>query len=899
MPLSAGTRLGPYEILSALGAGGMGEVYRARDTKLDRAFAIKILPEAFAADTERIARFRREAKTLASLNHPNVAHIHGLEESNGVRALVMELVEGEDLSDRIARGAIPVAEALPIAKQIADALEAAHEQGIIHRDLKPANIKVRLDGTVKVLDFGLAKAMEPTGVASPSLSQSPTITAPALTQAGMILGTAAYMSPEQARGKRVDKRADIWAFGCVLYEMLTGQRAFGGHGVSETLARVIEREPDWTRLPYTLSPALRTYIKRCLQKDPRQRVQAIGDVRLALEGAFETSVGQTAALPVAAPWRRVAIVAVAAAIISGALIGTLVWIAMRRAPPRVSRLQIAPSGPAALTTNWNDCNLAITPDGSRLIYVGNQGTQIFVRALDSLAPVAVFTGDVRRGLFVSPDGQWIGFVDGFSVLKKVPVTGGPAVTLATLDTAGPSGATWGPMDTIIVATNSVETGLQQVSGAGGPLTVLTRPDRAQGEADHFWPEMLPGGRAVLFTITALTGGLDAAQVAVLDLQTGMRKILVRGGSHAHYVSSGHLVYLAAGALHALPFDVARLETRGTPVPVVRDVETTVNGAVIAVVAGDGTLAYVPGSVAGTPRTLVWVNRQGHETPIPVSARPYLLPALSPDGTRAAVFANDQERDLWLCDLGRTTLTRLTFTPSLDVVQVWTPDSRRLIFTSERAGVRNLFWQAADGSGAVERLTESPNTQYPMAVSPDGRKLIFAEATPSTDIDLMMIELEGARRVTPLVQSPFSERNGIISPDGRWLAYETNDSGRFEVYVRPFPDVNAGHWQVSTDGGTRPIWTRSGQELIYVSPTGALMGVGVASGSSWGATTPTLLVKAGYFTIPIWWGRSYDVSRDAQQFLMIKEGGADGTAAPASIIVVQNWVEELKRLVPVK
>jgi eukaryotic-like serine/threonine-protein kinase len=897
MPLSAGTRLGPYEILSALGAGGMGEVYRARDMKLDRAVAIKILPEAFAADTERIARFQREAKTLASLNHPNIAHIHGLEESNGGRALVMELVEGEDLAQRIARAAIPVDEALPIAKQMADALEAAHEQGIIHRDLKPANIKVRRDGTVKVLDFGLAKAMEPTGVASPSVSQSPTITTPAMTEAGMILGTAAYMSPEQARGKPVDKRADIWAFGCVLYEMLTGQRTFDGQGVSETLARVIEREPDWAKLPATLSPALHTYIRRCLQKDPRQRVQAIGDVRLALEGAFETTA-LTAAPTVVTQWRRNALVGVAAIIASAAITGALVWLAMRPAPPRVSRLQVTPSGAAALSINWNDRGLTITPAGSRLIYVGNQGTQIFIRALDALAPVAVFTGN-PRGLFVSPDGQWIGFVDGLSVLKKVAVTGGRAITLATLDTAGPSGASWAPDDTIIIATNGVATGLQRVGAAGGPMTVLTRPDRAQGEADHFWPEMLPGGRAVLFTITALTGGLDAAQVAVLDLQTGIRKILVRGGSHAHYVSSGHLVYLAAGALHAVPFDVTRLETRGTPVPVVHDVETTVNGAALAVVAGDGTLAYVPGNVAGTPRTLVWVDRQGHETPIPAPPRPYLLPAVSPEGTRVAVFANDQERDLWLWDLGRATLTRLTFAPGLDVVQVWTPNSRRLIFTSERAGVRNLFWQVADGSGAVERLTESPNTQYPTAVSPDGRKLVFAEETPRTDTDVMMIELEEARRVTPLVQSPFTERNGIISPDGRWLAYEANDSGRFEVYVRPFPDVNSGHWQVSTDGGTRPIWTRSGQDLIYVSPTGALMGVGVSRGPSWAVTTPTLLVKEGYVTIPIWWGRSYDVSPDGQRFLMIKEGGTEGTAAPASIIVVQNWVEELKRLVPTK
>ncbi len=917
MTLSAGSRLGPYEILSALGAGGMGEVYRARDTKLNRDVAIKVLPESFAHDPDRLARFQREAQVLASLNHPNIAHIHGLEESGGIRALVMELVEGEDLTQRIARGPIPLDEALPIARQIADALEAAHEQGIIHRDLKPANIKVRADGTVKVLDFGLAKAMDSASGLRPQAAEamnSPTITTPAVTEAGRILGTAAYMAPEQARGKPVDKRADIWAFGCVLFEMLTGERAFDAEGVSDTLARVIEREPDWARLPTTLSPALRTYVTRCLQKDPRQRVQAIGDVRLALEGAFETDVSQTAAPALVTQWRRVALVVVAAIIASGAIIGTLVWVAMRRAepvPPRVSRLDVAPSGSSALSINYNDRDLAITPDGSFLIYVGNRGTQLFVRALDALAPVAVFTGQ-PNGPFVSPDGQWIGFTDGRGLLKKVAVTGGPAVTLATLDTAGPCGATWGPDDTIIVATASVATGLQRVAAAGGPLTVLTRPDPAQGEADHFWPEMLPGGRAVLFTITALTGGLDAAQVAVLDLQTGMRRVLVRGGSHAHYVPSGlgspkgaereggHLVYAAAGTLRAVPFDLGRLETHGPSVTVVPDVVTTGNGAVDAVVASDGTLAYVSaGGVGGTPRTLVWVDRQGHETPIPAPPRPYLLPALSPDGTRVAVFANDQDLDLWLWDLGRTTLTRLTFAPGFDVVPVWTPDGRQVIFSSERAGVRNLFWQAADGAGAVERLTESPNTQYPTAVSPDGRRLIFAEEAPKTDNDVMAFELDGTRRVTPLVQSPFNERNGIISPDGRWLAYEANDSGRFEIYVRPFPEVNSGHWQVSTTGGTRPLWARSGQELIYVSPTGALMRVGVARGPSWAATTPTLLVKEGYFTSPVWWGRMYDISPDGQRFLMIKEGGADGPAAPPSIIVVQHWVEELKRLVPTK
>jgi Tol biopolymer transport system component len=897
LALSHGTRLGVYEITAPIGEGGMGQVYRATDTTLSRQVAVKILPDAFASDSERLARFEREAKTLASLNHPHIAAIYGFEKSAGLHALVMELVEGDDLSQRITKGAIPIDEALPIAKQIAEALEAAHEQGIIHRDLKPANIKVRPDGTVKVLDFGLAKAIAPPGVAAPNIAESPTITTPAMTQAGMILGTAAYMSPEQARGKAVDKRADIWAFGCVLYEMLTGRRAFEGTDVQITLSQVLQREPDFDALPAALSPVLATYIRRCLQKDPRQRVQAIGDVRLALEGAFETSVPRTAAPAVVVRWRRLALAGVAMTIASGAIIGTLVWAAMRpieSLPPLVSRLQVTPSGNAALSIGWNDRDLAITPDGSRLVYVGNGGNQIFVRALDALESVPVFTGR-PRGLFVSPDGQWIGFTDSAGELKRVAVSGGPAVTLAALDTSGSSGATWGPDDTIIVASNDVTTGLQRVATAGGPLTVLTRPDRAQGEADHFWPEILPGGRAVLFTITALTGGIDAAQVAVLDLQTGLRRVVVRGGSHAHYVSSGHLIYAAAGTLRAVPFDLASGETRGTPVPVVSNVVTTGKGGVDAVVAGNGTLAYVSGGVEGTPRTLVWVDRRGLETPIPLPPRPYLLPALSPDGTRVAVFANDQEHDLWLWGFGRPMLSRLTFVPGVDVVQVWTPDSRRVAFTSERGGVRNLYWQAADSTGAVERLTESPNTQYPSAVSPDGRLLIFTEEAPKTDDDVMAIELDGTGTVRPLVQSPFIERNGIISPDGRWLAYESNESGRFEISVRPFPNVNGGVWQVSTTGGTRPIWARSGQELIYASPTSALMRVGVAQGPSWVATAPTVVVKEGYFTIPGWWGRSYDIAPDGQRFLMIKESGVDGNAAAPSIIVVQHWIEELKRL----
>ena len=900
MALTVGTRLGVYEVTAQIGEGGMGQVYRATDTKLKRQVAIKILPTSLAADHDRLARFQREAEVLASLNHPHIAAIYGLEDADGVKALVMELVEGDDLSQRIARGAIPLDEALPIAKQIAEALEAAHEQGIIHRDLKPANIKVRSDGTVKVLDFGLAKAMEPVGTAS-NVSQLPTITAPAMmTGAGVILGTAAYMAPEQAGGKTVDKRADIWAFGCVLYEMLTGTRAFAGDDVSEVLTSVLAREPDWARLPAALPPSLGTFIKRCLYKNLKQRIADVQDVRLALEGAFETTSRQAAAPMVAPLWRRIAFATVAAAL-SGAIVATIMWLATRPVAPRVSRLSIPFSPSTAPTVTGFERDLAITPDGSHVVYVGNSGTQLFVRALDALESRAVFTG-APTAPFVSPDGQWVGFVDGTSELKKVELTGGPAVMLTRLD--GPSrGATWGPDDSIIVAASNPATGLQRVAVAGGPITTLTWPDRAAGELDHLWPELLPGGRAVLFTIAALNGGLDAAQVVVLDLRSGKRTVLVRGGSHAHYVPSGHLVYAAAGTLRAVAFDLDRLETRGTPVPVIADIATTRFGSVDAAVATNGSLVYLSGglTVLGTPRNLVWVDREGRETPIPAEPRAYLYPRLSPDGKRIAVMAQDQEQDIWLWDLERTRLTQATFNPGFDSSPVWTPDGHRLIFSSDRAGARNLFWQPADGTGAAEIMSASPNTQGPVDVSSDGRVLIFTETFPDTSADVMQLTLDGTHRVTPLVRSRFVERNGVVSPDGRWLAYEANDSGRFEIHVRPFPDVNSGHWVASTTGGTRPLWARNSRELFYVSLTGAVMRLGVDPGPSWAATTPTVQVKEGYLMSAIFnVGRSYDISPDGQRFLMIKEvSDASQAAAPRNLIVVLNWVEELKRLVPTK
>ena len=678
LSLTPGTRLGVYEITAPIGEGGMGQVFRARDTKLDRDVAIKILPDAFAHDADRLARFQREAKTLASLNHPHIAGIYGLEESGGMTALVMELVEGDDLSQRIARGAIPLDEALPIAKQIAEALEAAHEQRIIHRDLKPANIKVRADGTVKVLDFGLAKAMEPASVSASAMS-SPTITTPAMTLQGVILGTAAYMAPEQAKGRAVDKRADIWAFGVVLYEMLTGRRLFDAEDMSETLAAVLTRDVSLTTLPAAIPARLRTLLRDCLIRDPRQRLRDIGDARIVLEqviagapGDVSTPASVNAIVPA---WRRALPWASTAALAAGLATVIVMWAPWRQpaAPPRVTRTTITASGAAALTITGIDRDLALSPDGTHVVYVGNGGTQLFVRALDALEPVAIVSGGDVRGPFVSPDGQWVGFFENVTTLRKVAITGGPPITLARLG-AIPRGATWAPDDTIIFATSDPATGLQRVSAAGGTPEVLTRPDYAQGEANHLWPEILPGGRAVLFTIMSQTGGLETAQVAVHDLRTGIHKALLRGGSHGRYVASGlaspklvegglastkpgevgHLVYVAAGTLRAMAFDPNRLETHGTSVPVLPRLATTSFGAGDFAVAADGTLVYVdaPGSLAANARTLVWVDRTGKEEPVAAPPRVYQHPRLSPDGTRVALTSNDQENDLWIWDLAR-------------------------------------------------------------------------------------------------------------------------------------------------------------------------------------------------------------------------------------------------------
>jgi serine/threonine protein kinase/Tol biopolymer transport system component len=908
--LKTGVRVGPYEVVAELGAGGMGEVYRARDAKLGRDVALKILPLIFTSDPERLARFEREARMLAALSHPHIGAIYGFEESESIHALVLELIDGPTLADRLAKGPIPVTEALGIATQIADALEAAHELGIVHRDLKPANIKITAAGVVKVLDFGLAKALalDEAGATAGALSKSPTITVGG-TRQGMILGTAAYMSPEQARGQAVDKRTDIWAFGCVLYELLTGCTAFPGETISDTIAAILGRGPDWQTLPGTTPANVRRLVQRCLEKDPKRRLHDIADARIEIDEALTAQPAETAlgaSSPIVRPTsqsRRIATFA-AVALVAASLAGIAVWLATRPILPlpHVSRFTITPSSEAAITISGVDRDLAITPDGTRIVYVGANGSALFVRALDQLEATRLTGLGAPHGPFLSPDGQWIGFTDGTTALKKVALNGGPAVTLARIDGFGVYGATWGPDDTVVFATNNTATGLQQIPAAGGEPTVLRRPNRAGGEADHLWPEFLPDGEAVLFTITPTVGGLDAAAVAVLDLRTGAQTVLVRRGSHAHYVRSGHLVYAAGGTLLAVPFDLARRAVVGSPVPVVSPVVSTQYGAVDAAVAADGTLVYMPVGAAADERRLVWVDRQGREEPIASPPRAYVYPRLAPDGTRLALLIGAGDDDVWLWDLVRAALTRVTFEPGQDTFPVWTPDSRRLLFSSERAGARSLFGQAADGTGGTERLTESRNMQNLTAISPDGARLVFTENVPGTGEDVMTVPLSGERRATPLVQTPFVERNGEVSPDGRWLAYQANDSGQFEIYVRPFPDVTTGHWQVSTGGGTRPLWARNGQELFYLAPTGALMRVGVERGNSWAGTPPVKLLEGRYFAgaggRAV--GRTYDVSPDGRRFLMIKPGsGIDSAAAPASLVVVQNWVEELKRLVPTK
>ncbi|HEX4913062.1 MAG TPA: protein kinase, partial [Vicinamibacterales bacterium] len=886
----SGQRLGAYDVGPMLGVGGMGEVYRARDSKLNRDVAIKVLLPEVANDAERLARFRREAQTLASLNHSGIAQIHGLEDSSNGPFLVMELVDGPTLADRIAGGPLNVDEAMGIARQLIDALEAAHERGIIHRDLKPANIKVRDDGMVKILDFGLAKAMDSTaGVHNPgSLANSPTITTP-MTQAGLILGTAAYMSPEQAKGRVVDKRSDVWAFGCVLYEMLTGRRAFDGEDVTDTIAAVVRGEPDWNALPADTPPQIRLLLKRSLDKDRRSRIADISVARFLID---ETIPAPLPAAPASTRSRRSAIAAAAAGLIIGVVATAMAWQAFtpRPQPAVPARFVFVPPPSQSLIMQGNDRDVAIAPDGSFVVYRsgGSSQTQpaLSIRGINELEPRPL-PGTVNgRFPFVSPDGRWVAFQAGTEI-RKVAVAGGPTIRITGISGL-PRGATWGDDDRIVLGTPN---GLQQVNANGGELSPLTtvNPDNPE---QHVLPHLLPGGKWLVFT-SFMGSDYLGARLEALELATGRRKVILPAGQDASYVDSGHLVFGLANAagdaerrfqtsLRAVRFDPVRVEVIGEPISLVDPVRVGTSPTVNYSVSRRGDLVYVLGSGVFTPlaaRTLVWVDRQGRETAIAAEPRTYATARLSPDGTRLALDVRDGTMDVWIWDLGRRTMSALSRHPAQDLSPIWTSDGKRVMWTSTRGGGNpNLYWQASDGTGEAERLTVNSNNQFPTSTTPDGATVVLfgASGNSKNAMDVFTLSLnDPAHKAEPLIAAEGMDLGGEVSPDGKWLAYHSNISGEFQVYVRPFPKVQEGRWQISTAGGTRPAWSRDGRELFYLDRDGLLTSVAITSsaGGTFSPGTPARILNRKYYAGASLLGldlRAYDISPDGQRFIMIKE-----------------------------
>jgi serine/threonine-protein kinase len=856
MTLTTGTRIGPYEIVSALGAGGMGEVFRARDTRLKREVALKVLPPTVAKDQDRIARFEREAEMLAALNHPNIAQIHGVVDADDALVLVMELVDGEDLAVRIARGPVPVDEALPIARQIADALEAVHERGIIHRDLKPANIKVRPDGTVKVLDFGLARSDAP----GPDSAMS-AVTSPAMTMQGVIIGTAAYMSPEQARGKPVDRRADVWAYGAVLFEMLTGKRPFDGSDATDTIAAVLRADPDWQLLPRDVPEAVRMLIRRCLDKDPQRRPSHLSVATFVLSGGGEAGASASRAsalsaadtVPTARGRRRLVALAVSTFLAGVAVAGGIAWrfVAGRPEPAATPpiRFTIAVDTSGEAWRDLTDRPFVMSPDGRAIVYRSSPGglSRLFIRTLDRLEarPLVEGAGLVRTPFF-SPDSQWVGFFDG-PALKKVPVSGGPAVTIGTVNGGG-FGASWSDDGGIVFGGRREGIGpattLMTIPASGGEAKNVEAVDRGSDNADTF-PVVLPQSRGVLFRMhDTRRGASSEGRLMLLDRATGERRELAAAVSGADFVD-GRIVYAdPQGHLFALPFDVSTLKVSGPAIALAERIHAPPVGQAMFSAAFSGALAFLPALQGTNPesaRSLVWVDRQGREEPIAAPPRAYAVTRLSPDGTRVALDIRDEGNDIWIWSLDRGVLTRLTRAPTLDMAPVWTPDGRRIIWTSTRDDFSpTLYWQAADGTGSAERLG-GPPIAYPGSVTPDGQAVLWS----SGGFAIMRTSLTGERRTDRALGPLSSVLTPEVSPDGRWLAYQSNESGQPEVCVRPYPNVDAGRWQISTERGSRPAWSRNGRELFFLDGTDRLSVAPIAAnGSTFGSRRSATAARYG-------------------------------------------------------
>ena len=920
MPLTPGIRVGPYEVMASIGAGGMGEVYRARDTRLKRDVALKILPESFATDPDRLARFQREAEVLASLNHPNVAAIYGVEDTPNETALVMELVEGPTLADRIAQGAIPVDEALRIAMQIAEAVQAAHERGVIHRDLKPANIKVRPDGTVKVLDFGLAKLAGPpegdayapnvgTGFSRPDGSLSPTITSPAMmTGVGVLLGTAAYMSPEQARGRVADKRADVWAFGCVLYELLTAKRAFAGDDVTDTIVAVVSKEPDWSALPAATPPSIRRLLQRMLQKDLKRRVPDIAIARFEIEDATIAHAGEAVSAVISPSstkpsFRQRAFAAAPWAIALGLAVAwsVSVWRTRTPAPPSSLRFTISLGETAALQSN---VPFALSPDGTKLVIQtrrGDQRMQFAIRSLDGTETRPLAGTDTPDNtfpdVFLSPDGQWAGFLSA-GKLKKAPIQGGASVALC--DVMNPRGASWGSDGFIVVAADRLG-GLSRCPAGGGTLEPLTKLER--GEASHRWPQVLPEMNAVLFTSTvatplgasgaATTGGApDANSIVVQSLASGERKTIWKGGTYGRYLPSGHLVFVSQNTLFAVRMDIQRLEVTGTPQPIVRGVATSPGSdAALFDVSSTGTLVFA--SEVPTARSaIVRLDAAGQRQPLVPGEGDFRNFHFSPDGRRGAFVGMPQ--GVWIYDFERDSQSRLTASGGNHVV--WTRDGRYVVFLTRSVQQDGIAVARSDGAGEIVNLLDQRGPLAGVSASPDGTRLVYGEYSRSGDgtVDLwsLPVDLTGdvpRKTGEPQVYLRTSANEAFprISPDGRWVAYQSDESGQPEAYVRPFPGPG-GKWQISTDGEQDGlVWSRDGKEIVYRNLKGQLRAVAyAASGSTFTPGKPRLISSLEIR------GSLADIAPDGKSFAIITAAGANPTAPEVTFVL--NFFDEIRR-----
>jgi len=896
MTLPAGTRIGSYEVTSQLGAGGMGEVYRARDSKLGRDVALKVLPEEYAQHPDRLLRFRREAHALATLNHPSIGAIYGLEESSERTALILELVEGDTLADHLHGGALGWREALPIARQIAEALEAAHEKGILHRDLKPANVKITPDGRVKVLDFGLAKILIDPPAEDLNPSQSPTMMT-ARSMPGTVLGTAAYMSPEQARGKAVDRRADIWALGCVLYEMLAGKPAFPGDSVSEIIAGVIRGEPDWSQLPPDLPRRVRDLVQRCLRKDPRQRIHDAADVRIEIVDVLARSDSAELA-PVAQPRQRSRLLGFALASIAGAAAASAGWwVYAHVATVPVKALRLAVPVLAETGSMYGHAPyIVLSPDGQTVAYLVFHGgtSQLALRSLHNNETTLVAGTEGAGPLFFSPDGQWVGFANR-SQLKKVPVTGGSPTAICDIASAGDFnngfvGGSW-DRDGRIVFVPGWQAGLWSVPSTGGAPQLLLDTNLAKEQNIYRDPQVLPNGKGILFTIgTARISSFDDALIAVLEPGAKEPRIVAQGGTSARYLPTGHLVYVRNGTVLAVRFDLSHLQTIGTPVPVLNDVAVHPGGGNAQYsVADDGTLAYLSGGAVKGDSNLVLVDRKGDMRTISRAPGFFGEATITSDGQRIAVRMFAANDDLWTVDISEGLPLRLTSEPGDEIGPVWTPDGRHVAFSRILVGTTGIFWKAADGTGAVEELSSGRSPRYPGSFSPDGNTLAFTEESPTKHRDIWTMSIAGDRQAKPLLATDADEWAPRFSRDGRWIAYVSNETGRDEVYVRA-SSGGGGRKPVSTDGGVWPVWSHRRSEIFYLYGNKLMSAtIDPETGSRGQVGLVTELKFSPLLSV-------FDVMPDDEHFLMTI---TPGHPPPTYFNVVLNWFDDLRRLVPTR